>query len=127
MKRKLALLLLLILFIAGCSKNEKLIQGMWYTRSQHLNEVSGETYLEVRWIFNNGFFEYHSCCFSGKLHATGRYRILKNEGNKITLELFNVQGDGTIRGGEILITVNEEKGTIKIGGGEDYVRLDKSD
>jgi hypothetical protein len=100
---------------------------MWYTRSQHLNEVSGETYLEVRWIFNNGFFEYHSCCFNGEYHAKGRYRILKNEGNKITLELFNVQGDGTIKGGEIVITVNEEENTIKIGSGGDYVRLDKSD
>ncbi len=92
-----------------------------------MNEVSGETYLEARWFFNSGTFEYHSCCFGGEFYSKGRYRILKNEGDKITLELFNVQGDGTFAGGEIILIIDKKQDTLKIVGGGEYVRLDKSD
>jgi hypothetical protein len=127
MKQKLVLLVILVLFLIGCSENEKFIQGMWYTRSEHLNVISGETYLEIRWAFSDGTFEYHSCCFTGELYAQGRYRILKNEGNKITLELFNVQGDGSFEGAQVVITIDEKEDTLKMVGGGEYVRLEASD
>jgi len=58
--------IVVLLFVTGCSDdNEKFIQGAWYYRDAHLDSVPGETFLEIEWLFDQGTFEMHSCCFNG--------------------------------------------------------------
>ncbi len=126
MRRKSAFLILLltVVFVAGCTNaNEKFIQGTWYMRSEHLDQATGETYLEVEWTFNSGAFEYRACCFNVDQHLTGRYRILDNKDDILTIELFNIKGSGSIGPAELRLVINRDEDTLVIQGGQPYTRL----
>ncbi|MGD9100965.1 MAG: hypothetical protein PVF45_10835 [Anaerolineae bacterium] len=127
MKRKpgfFIFLLAIVLVVVGCTDaNEDFIQGSWYTRSDHLDQVSGETYLEVQWTFDRGTFAYRACCFNIDASLTGRYRILESEGDEITLELFNVKGSETRIQPEIKLIINRDEDTLVVIGGGEYRRV----
>jgi hypothetical protein len=103
-----------ILAVACTDANDQFIQGYWYWRSAHLDQIAGETYQEVSWTFDRGTFEYYSCCFSGESHLAGRYRITKSEETRIVLELFNIRGGATSGPGEIGIKIDRESDTLSI-------------
>jgi hypothetical protein len=127
MNEKLAVLLVLFSIaslVLGCSDaNDQFIQGTWFYRDPHLESVSGETYLETVWTFDRGAFEFYTCCFAGEIHQTGRYRILESKENILTIELFNVKGSGTGRGGEIRLVIDPEADTLVIQSGGPHTRV----
>jgi hypothetical protein len=111
------------LLLAACTdENDQFLQGTWYYKDLHLNQVAGETYLEVLWSFQNGTFEFFTCCFSGEIHQTGRYRILDSQGDVITLELFNVNGTISRGNSEVRIVIDRDADTLEIQGTGDFTR-----
>lgn len=126
MNRTLSLLALAFagaVLVVGCADaNDKFIQGTWYYKDAHLNSISGETFLEIDWTFAGGSFELYSCCFNGRIHQTGRYRIKESDGDVITLELFNIKGGGTRGPAELQIVIDREADTLSIQGAQGFTR-----
>ena len=120
-------LLLLIsagVLLSGCAMdpNEQFIQGSWYYLDPHLQDVVGESQLEVFWSFDRGSYEYYACCFV-KDQQTGRYAVIKSEGDSLYLELFNRDGDTRAEPVEIKIVIDRKAGTIKVTGGGEFTRV----
>ena len=101
--------------------NDEVIQGSWYYLDPHLEQVIAEQELEVFWTFDRGAYEYYACCFV-KMQQTGRYTVIKSEGDDLYIELFNPNGDTRAEPVEIKIVVNREEGTIKIPGSGEFTR-----
>lgn len=94
------------------SVSEEIMQGIWIIQGGGENKTP-RWFLE--WTFENGKFS-----LSGypKLQQEGSYRIIKNKGGKLTLELFNQKGDlGTKNSQlEIIVDQNNDQLTIKAQG-----------
>jgi hypothetical protein len=115
---------LLMVFLTGCmGANEELIQGQWEFQEPHLKNLPAEPHLTLTWAFHGGQFYHYACCFNQELELSGRYRILSIEENKITLELFDVQGSEAQIGGELPIEIDSETGTIEIFGTGPFIRV----
>jgi len=113
-----------IFFLTGClGANEEFIQGRWEFEEPHLKNLPAEPHLTTTWEFNGGTFYYYACCFNQETELSGRYRILSDEGNIITLELFNVKGSASRIGGELRIEINPETDRLTIINGGPYIRL----
>jgi hypothetical protein len=126
-RRYLIGLLLLIsagVLLSGCvmDPNEEFIQGSWYYLDPHLQEMTGESQLEVFWSFDRGAYEYYACCFV-RAQQTGRYAVTKSEGNNLYIELFNRDGDTRAEPFGMKIVINREAGTIKIPGSGEFTRV----
>jgi hypothetical protein len=123
---RLAIILVFSLLIAGCSnENDAFIQGSWYYLDPHLNNLSGESHLEVTWSFAGGTFEFHSCCFNGEFYQTGRYDIVRTEEDLIVLELFNIRGSSFGSGeerGRIRIEIDREEDTLTVQASGPFTR-----
>lgn len=119
----LILVVLAGIFLGGCEMdpNEEFIQGSWYYLDPHLQEIVGESQLEVYWTFDRGTYEYYACCFV-KAQQTGRYAVIKSEGDSLYLELFNPDGNTRAEPVEIKIIINQQAGTIKVSGGGEFTR-----
>jgi hypothetical protein len=124
MTRLVALLLITSLLTFGCvDVNDEFIQGSWHFSDPHLNNLSGESHLEITWSFAGGTYEYHSCCFNGEVYQTGRYEIVRSEGATIVLELFNQRGSSFGSGRhEIGITIDRENETLTIQAAGPFTR-----
>ncbi len=117
-------------FVTGCmDPNLQFIEGTWHYDDEHLKQVAAEQHLEITWSFHRGRFAMTSCCF-GEAEMTGNYRILKSEGDKIVLELYNQQGH---EGGHVItdahsfqmnVALDRETGTLRIGRFGPYERVD---
>ena len=109
--------------LSGCrmDPNEEFIQGSWYYLDPHLEQMTSEAQLEVFWTFDRGAYEYYACCFV-KHQQTGRYAVIKSEGDSLYIELFNQNGNTRAEAVEIKIVVNREAGTIKIPGSGEFTR-----
>ena len=119
----LILLILAGIFLSGCAMdpNEEFIQGSWYYLDPHLQDIVGESQLEVYWTFDRGRYEYYACCFV-KMQQTGRYAVIKSEGDSLYLEFFNPDGDTRAEPVEIKIVINREEGTLNIPGSGELTR-----
>ena len=119
----LLLLILLGISLSGCrlDPNDEFIQGSWYYLDPHLQQVIGEPQLEVFWTFDRGAYEYYACCFV-KMQQTGRYAVVRSEGDDLYIELFNQDGDTRAEPVEIKIVINREEGTIKLPGSGEFMR-----
>ncbi len=112
------LLLVAMLFLAGCemSPNEQHIQGLWEFANEFGNERSGKAHVFQQWAFDSGTFSFFQEIAMGHpLTLEGRYRIIEDEGEKIGLELYSMQGThphGDTM--ELWITLEEESGGIRI-------------
>ena len=129
MNKRTSLIVLLILIsagllLSGCAMdpNEEFIQGSWYYLDEHLKPIVGESDLEVFWTFDRGAYEYYACCFV-KAQQTGRYAVIKSEGDDLYIELFNRDGDTRSEPFGMKIVVNREAGTIKIPGSGEFTRV----
>jgi hypothetical protein len=109
--------------LSGCrmDPNEEFIQGSWYYLDPHLEQMTSEAQLEVFWTFDRGAYEYYACCFV-KQHQTGRYAVIRSEGDDLYVELFNPNGNTRTEAVEFNIVVNREAGTIKIPGSGEFTR-----
>lgn len=115
MKRLFPLLTLalLLFFAAGPASsstktNEDFIQGMW--------RLSGETgghawYLE--WTFHRGTFDLKGY---PPLAQEGKYRIIKVEGHKLTLELYDQKGNFGTESSQLEVVLDKKKETLMIKG-----------
>ena len=117
-------LVLLVAFLSACTpdENDTFIQGSWFYNSQHIQEQIGESYLETYWAFDRGTYETVSCCFV-KFQQYGRYDILESEGDKLVLELFNIDGKFNSERGQIGITIDRQADTIRLPGAGPFIRI----
>ena len=117
-------LVLLLVLLSACTpdENDTFIQGSWYYNDPHILEVVGESYVETYWTFDRGAYETYSCCFV-KFQQYGRYDILESEGDKLVLELFNIDGKFNSERGQIGITINRKDDTIKLPGAGPFTRI----
>ncbi len=119
----LLVLIVLATFLGACTpdQNETFIQGSWYYSDRHIQEVVGESYLETIWYFDRGTYETYTCCFV-EFQQFGRYDILESKGDKIILELFNIDGNFNSDRVQIGITIDRETDTIKLPGAGPFTR-----
>lgn len=105
-----ALLLFSSLSAASSVKktNEDFIQGMWRATGQ--NGMYG-WFLE--WTFDRGKFDLKGY---PPLAQGGKYRIIKAEGHKLTLELYDQQGNFGTENSQIEIVIDKKKDTLMIKG-----------
>lgn len=117
--------IVLALLLVACTpdRNDTFIQGSWYFNDPHIKEQVGESYEETIWTFDRGAYENHSCCFI-KFQQFGRYDVIESEGDRIVLELFNINGKLNSERVQILITIDREAGTIRVLRGGPYTRMD---
>jgi hypothetical protein len=118
------ILLILLISLTACTPdpNEVFIQGSWQYLDPHLQEIVGETYLETFWTFASGTYETSSCCFV-RFQQYGSYNVLESEGDTLTLELFNIDGNFSSERVQIIVLIDREADTIKLTGGGELTRL----
>ena len=123
-KKILIGLVLLCAFLTACTsdENEAFIQGSWFYNSQHIQEQVGESFLEVYWTFDGGNYETYSCCFM-EFHQYGRYAIVESEGDRLTLELFNIDGKFNSERVQILVKIDRQADMISLTGGGPFTRI----
>jgi hypothetical protein len=117
-------LILLASLLAACTPdpNEVFIQGSWFYNSLHIQEQVGESFSETIWIFDGGTYETSTCCFV-EFQQYGRYDILESEGDKLVLELFNINGKFNSERFSMAITIDREADTIKLPGAGPFTRM----
>jgi hypothetical protein len=117
MKRRSLLLgmIFLVSFLGACTpdQNETFIQGSWFYNDPHIQKQIGETFEETIWVFDRGTYETYSCCFA-KFQQYGSYDIADSEGDKLTLELFNINGKFNSERVTIAIRIDREADTIRL-------------
>ncbi len=118
-------LLLLMISLTGCKMgaNEEFIQGQWQFEVEHLKNLPAEPHLTMIWAFDGGYFYYDGCCFNQDSNLKGNYRILREEGNVLTLELYNVVGTETGIGGELRIEIDPATDSLTIINAGPYLRM----
>jgi len=116
---KTALLLLVISLAASfpvasqtTDSGDAEIQGTWYLSGQ-VKDRNGQPGLSwfLEWTFDQGKFN-----LSGypPLHQEGSYRIIKQEGKQLTLELYDQQGNFGTDASRIEIILQENKDRLMI-------------
>jgi hypothetical protein len=125
MKLFIAVLLFLLIGITqavGAStarledSNEEFIQGTWRLTGQ--NDPQHSWYLE--WTFDHGKFTLDGY---PPLHQTGNYRVLKTEGAKMALELYEQKGELGTENSQIEVVLDRAKGTLTIKGQGPFTRV----
>ena len=90
------------------------IQGIWYLSGQ-VTDKNGQPGLSwfLEWTFDHGKFN-----LSGypPLHQEGSYRILKTEGDKLTLELYDQKGNFGTDNSQIEIVRQKNRDRLMIKG-----------
>jgi hypothetical protein len=89
-------------------ENEKFIQGTW-----RLTGENGGHGWFLEWTFDHGKFDLKGY---PPLYQGGKYRIIKTEGNKMTLELYDQDGNFGTENSQIEIVVDKEKDKLMIKG-----------
>jgi len=118
---KTALLLLVILLAASfpvasqtTASGDEEIQGTWYLSGQ-VKDRNGQPGLSwfLEWTFDQGKFN-----LSGypPLHQEGSYRIIQREGKRLTLELYDQQGNFGTDTSRIEIIIQKNKDRLMIKG-----------
>ena len=99
--------------------NEDSIQGTWHLSGQVDSKGGRGFSWFLEWTFDHGKFN-----LSGypPLHQEGSYRIVKAEGNKLTLELYDQKGNFGTENSQIEIVVDQEKDTLTIKGQGPFIR-----
>ena len=129
MKKK-GLLSLFLIFAVGlmslpafAQDDEKLIQGTW--RLAGTFSKTGKERLRawfLAWTFSDGNFQLLGY---PPINQKGKYRILKKDGDKLTLELYEQSGTFGKKDKQIEIMIDKEKGTLKIDGRAGFKRIEK--
>ena len=96
--------------------DEKVIQGMWHLEG---NDGRGLSWF-LEWTFMDGKFSLHGY---PPLNQEGRYRIIKTEGHKLTLELYDQHGNFGTENSQIEIVIDKRKDKLKIKGQGPFSRV----
>ena len=110
-----ALLASLLASARSPKTNEEIIQGTWRLTGQ--NDPRHSWYLE--WTFDQGKFTLQGY---PPLAQQGKYKIVKNDDNKMTLELYEQSGNFGTENSQIEITINKKKDTLIIKGQGPFTR-----
>ena len=113
-----------LIALAGCRSdpNEPFIQGYWRYSDPHLGAQVSEKGQVTTWIFDEGGFRTDACCFFEQ-HLSGRYRIVKSEGDALILELYALDGNLKSDRLQIQVIIDREADTLKIQRAGPYQRL----
>jgi hypothetical protein len=119
-------LILSLLFIAligfssaparSTSPDDSLIQGTWRLEG---NDGKGHSWF-LEWTFENGKFTLKGY---PPLYQEGSYRIIKTDGSKLTLELYDQKGNFGTDNSEIEIVTDKDKNKLKIKGQGPFARV----
>jgi len=98
---------------------EQFVQGTW--RLSGMNDATHSWFLE--WTFDHGKFTLDGY---PPLHQEGKYRVLKQQGNKLTLELYEQQGNFGAGKEKLEVVVGKDKETLRIKDQGPFKRSTKS-
>ena len=120
---KLFLSLLIFFSLVGFSfapkrapdSDEKQIQGAW-----RLTGSNGRHAWFLEWTFEQGKFTLKGY---PPLYREGSYRIIKTEGSKLTLELYDQKGNFGTENSQIEIVIDKDKDKLKIKGQGPFSRV----
>lgn len=108
--------------LSACSlllkDEEKFIQGTWRTAGEL--DKTHAWFLE--WTFDNGKFKQIGY---PPLAQEGKYRVVKTEESKLTIELYDQKGTFGTENKQIVIVIDKEKNKLKIDGKEGFTRTQK--
>ncbi|HKS29875.1 MAG TPA: hypothetical protein VJS44_18775 [Pyrinomonadaceae bacterium] len=88
--------------------NEDFIQGMW----RLTGEQGGHAWF-LEWTFLRGHFELKGY---PPLAQEGKYRIIKAEGDKLTLELYDQKGNFGTETSQVEVVLDKKKDRLTIKG-----------
>jgi hypothetical protein len=131
--RKKTLFRLFLIFAIGLSPvlgysvfaqdSEKFIQGTWRLEGELPKNESGRTFSWfLEWTFSNGAFVQTGY---PPLRQEGKYRIVKKESSKLTLELYEQTGNFGTENKQIEIVIDKKKKKLKIDGKTGFTRVKK--
>src|SRR5918911_5752344 len=96
-------------FVSSAKKTEEdFIQGMW-----RLTGENGGRAWFLEWTFSRGRFDLKGY---PPLAQAGKYRIIKVDGHKLTLELYDQKGNFGAETSQIDIVIDKKKETLMIKG-----------
>ncbi len=100
-------------FTVSAQTNREFIQGKWRLDGQlpGKNGKPGMSWFQ-EWIFGDGTFSE-----SGypPLFQKGKFRVLKDEDNVLTLELYEQSGNFGTKNSNLVIVVDQNEASLKIG------------
>jgi hypothetical protein len=107
------------LFVAGCelSPNEAYFQGYWSFANEFDNPQATEVHLLQQWWFGGGQFQYYREVWAGFPESVeGRYRILDETEDTITLELYDVHAARSALddGSQLALVLERETDMLRI-------------
>lgn len=94
-------------YAAAADSAEQFMQGTW--RLSGMNDATHSWYLE--WTFDHGTFTLDGY---PPLHQEGKYRVVKEQGNRLTLELYEQQGNFGTADDKLEIVIDKDKDTMRI-------------
>jgi hypothetical protein len=97
---------------------EQVMQGAW-----RLTGTNGAHGWYLEWTFDHGKFKLDGY---PPLHQEGKYRVVKEEGDKLTLELYEQQGNFGTENSQIEVVVDKDKDALKIKDQGPFKRSAKS-
>lgn len=106
------------------SEEEKYIQGTWRLSGElpnsNKNEPGMAWYLE--YTFDKGKFKQTGY---PPITQEGKYKVIKQDGNKLTLELYDQKGTFGTENKQMVVVVEREKNKLTIDGKEGFSRAQK--
>jgi len=117
-------LLLLGISLTACTpdENESFIQGTWFYNDLHIQQQVSESFSQTYWYFDRGTYETSTCCFV-EFQQYGRYDILESEGDRLLLDLFNIDGKFNSEHVQIVITIDRQADTLSMARAGPFTRV----
>jgi hypothetical protein len=117
-------IIVLVSFLTACQsdENEAFIQGRWFYNDLHIQQQVGESFSETYWTFDGGNYETYTCCFV-EFQQYGRYTILESEGDRLTLEFFNIDGKFNSERFQAIVKIDRQADTISLLRGGPFIRI----
>jgi hypothetical protein len=111
--------LMTVLLVSGCrlSPNDEYIQGVWTFANEFNDPMATGVHLLQEAQFGGGKFYFYREVWAGFPESVeARYRILVNDGDKMTLELFDVSAARSVLddGAQILLILERETDELRI-------------
>ena len=110
--------------LSACAsdENEAFIQGRWFYNDLHIQQQVGESFSETYWTFDGGNYETYTCCFV-EFQQYGRYTVLESEGDRLTLEFFNIDGKFNTERFQAIVKIDRQADTIRLLRGGPFTRI----
>ena len=117
-------IIVLVSFLTACQsdENEAFIQGTWFYNDLHIQQQVSESFSETYWTFDGGNYETYTCCFV-EFQQYGRYTILESEGDRLTLEFFNIDGKFNSERFQAIVKIDHQADTISLLRGGPFTRI----